>query len=250
MYLNSISDSKVKWVANNLSVLADPFIPTVLIKPGMFLMGSPDLEGGRFCNEQIHEVTLTQCFFMAETTCTQTQWLALMGSNPSYTEGADLPVEMVTWREAVVFCQKLTNRHQKGGSIPENWAWRLPTEAEWEYTARAETAGPRHGDLDTIAWHDGNAGGRTHPVKQKAANAWGLHDMIGNVWEWCSDWQDGYSSSAVIDPIGPSSGKIRVRRGGSWGYEADICRSAYRSGLVPGACTGLLGFRPVLSFVR
>ncbi len=134
--------------------------------------------------------------------------------------------------------------------MPENWAWRLPTEAEWEYTARAETAGARHGELDTIAWHDGNSGGETHPVKQKAANAWGLYDMIGNVWEWCSDWQEGYPSTAVIDPAGATSGNIRVRRGGSWGYKAQTCRSAYRCGLVPGACTGLLGFRPVLSPVR
>ena len=139
--------------------------------------------------------------------------------------------------------------HQETGVMPEGWAWRLPTEAEWEYAARAGTTGPRHAEIDAIAWY-GNSGDETHSVKQKAANAWGLHDMIGNVWEWCSDSYDDYSTGGVSDPTGSNSGSGRVRRGGSWNYDARYCRSASRSRLEPGNRYFNLGFRPVLSSVR
>ncbi len=256
MPVESMSLLRKPWSSNCksntriLTVPVDPIIPLVLVKPGLFLMGNPDSEESRYIGELRHQVTLTRWFFLSESPCTQAQWQAVMGSNPSCFKGADRPVEMVNWHEAVDFCQRLTKRHQKAGSMPQDWAWRLPTEAEWEYAARAGIPGPRHGELDVIAWHAGNSGGETHPVKQKSPNAWGLHDMIGNVWEWCSDWQDSYSSSAVTDPTGPSSGNIRVRRGGSWGYEAEFCRSAYRSGLVPDAFTNFQGFRPALSTIR
>ena len=138
--------------------------------------------------------------------------------------------------------------HQETGVMPEGWAWRLPTEAEWEYAARAGATGPRHGELDAIAWHEGNSGGKTHPVKQKAANAWGLHDMMGNVWELCSDWYGDYPTGGVSDPTGSNSGSLRVFRGGSWFFGAGFCRSAGRNGRDPGYRD--LGFRPVLSSVR
>jgi len=174
-----------------------------------------------------------------------------MGSNPSHFKGTDRPVENVSWAEAVEFCWKLTKMHQEAGAMPQGWSWRLPTEAEWEYAARAGTTGPRHGELDAIAWHTGNSGGKTHPVSQKAANAWGLYDMIGNVAEWCSDWYGDYPTGSVTDPTGAAtSGSFRVFRGGSWYGDAGLARSAYRLGRVPGFRSNLLGFRPALSSVR
>ena len=225
-------------------------IPVRWIPPGSFMMGSPDSEKERDSDETQHEVVLSQGFFMAETECTQGQWEAVMGGNPSYFKGTQRPVERVSWSEAVEYCRKLTAKQRTEGILPEGWEWRLPTEAEWEYAVRAGTTGARYGDLDTIAWHGGNSGRGTHPVSQKAANAWGLQDMMGNVWEWCSDWSGDYSTGSVTDPTGPSSGSSRVRRGGSWDYDARVARSASRSRSVPGFRYDFLGFRPALSSVR
>jgi len=187
-------------------------------------------------------VVLTRGFFLAETECTQGQWEAVMGGNPSNFKGVDRPVEQVSWSEAVEYCRELTTKQRAERILPEGWEWRLPTEAEWEYAARAGTTGARHGELNAIAWYDGNSGNQTRPVKQKAPNAWGLHDMIGNVWEWCSDWYGDYPTRSVTDPTGPSSGSNRVGRGGSWRAGARNARSADRD--------NDLGFRPALSSVR
>jgi len=126
----------------------------------------------------------------------------------------------------------------------------LPTEAEWEYAARAGTSGIRYGELDAIAWYIGNSGSRTRPVKQKQPNAWGLYDMMGNVWEWCGDWYGDYPNGAVTDPVGPTSGSYRVCRGGSWFYSARGVRSAKRVRNEPAFRMNFLGFRPALSSVR
>jgi len=150
----------------------------------------------------------------------------------------------------VLYCQKLTERERAAGRITAQQAYRLPTEAEWEYAARAGTTGARYGELDTIAWWKGNAGKQTHPVKQKAPNAWGLYDMLGNVWEWCSDWYDDYPTGSVTDPTGPVSGSQRVLRGGSYQSISGGPRSADRSRDGPGAGGNDLGFRPALSSVR
>ena len=220
------------------------------IPAGWYIMGSPISEEGRDSNEIQHEVVLTRGFFMAETECTQAQWKAVMGSNPSEFKGADRPVEQVSWEEAVEYCRKLTAKQRAEGILPDGWEWRLPTEAEWEYAARAGTMGRRYGELDAIVWYDGNSGHETHPVSQKAANAWGLHDMMGNVWEWCSDWSGDYPTESVTDPMGPSSGSVRVLRGGSWRHFAARARSANRRGYDPGFRYDFLGFRPALSSVR
>ena len=222
----------------------------VWIEPGTFFMGSSDSETDRNGDEGRHQVTVTKGFFLSEAPCTQSQWEAVMGSNPSYFKGPDRPVENVSWGEAMEFCRKLTKMHQEAGVMPQGWSWRLPTEAEWEYAARAGTTGPRHGELDVIAWHSGNSGGETHPVKQKAANAWGLYDMHGNVLEWCADWYGDYPSESVTDPTGATSGSLRVLRGGSWFFEAGVCRSANRFRFVPGNRNYSLGFRSVLSSSR
>ena len=218
--------------------------------PGQFMMGSPTSERGRDSDEVQHEVVLTRGFFLAETECTQGQWEAVMGGNPSYFKGTEWPVEEVSWEEAVEYCRKLTAKQRAEGILADGWEWRLPTEAEWEYAARAGTTGARYGDLDTVAWHKGNSGSETHPVSQKAANAWGLKDMIGNVWEWCSDWYGDYPTGNATDPRGPSSGSFRVFRGGGWSGVAWCARSAFRYGGDPGGGDFNLGFRPVLSSVR
>jgi formylglycine-generating enzyme required for sulfatase activity len=216
--------------------------------PGQFLMGSPAGEAQRDCDEVQHIVTLTQGFWLLDHEVTQAEYLEVTGSNPSQFIGdLNRPVEGVTWDDAVIYCQKLTERERAAGRITEQQAYRLPTEAEWEYAARAGTMGPRYGELDAIGWWSGNAGDRTEPVSQKAANAWGLHDTMGNVWEWCSDWYGDYPTGSVTDPRGPSSGDRRVVRGGSWFNGAKSARSADRGRLDPGVRTNNLGFRPALS---
>lgn len=221
-------------------------IPVVFLRPGTFMMGSPETEPDRSADEVEHPVTLTRPFALAQTPCTQEQWEAVMGINPSNFRGPDRPVEQVSWDGAVEFCRQLTARQRREGILPEGWRWRLPTEAEWEYAARAGTTGARHGELEAIAWHHGNSGNLTHPVKRKAANAWGLHDMMGNVWEWCADWYGDYPTGSVTDPVGPTSGSFRVYRGGSWNLGAKRARSASRYGIGPGYRYYFVGFRPAL----
>ena len=229
-----------------------PVGPTgfVWIVPGTFVMGSPVSEDGRDSSEVIHTVTLTQGFWMSDHETTQREYQLVMESNPSNWKGESLPVEKVSWSDAVAYCQKLTERERAAGRITAQQAYRLPTEAEWEYAARAGTAGARYRELDAIAWHGGNSGSETHAVKQKTANIWGLHDMIGNVWEWCSDWSGDYPTGSVTDPTGPSSGSFRVDRGGCCCGDARFARSAGRSGDLPGGRYYYLGFRPALSSVR
>jgi formylglycine-generating enzyme required for sulfatase activity len=221
------------------------------IPAGQFMMGSSGGRGSQGSLEEVrHRVDLSIGLFLAETECTQAQWEAVMGSNPSHFNGSDRPVEQVSWTDALEYCQKLTMEQRAAGLLPEGWEWRLPTEAEWEYAARAGTKGPRHGDLDAIAWHAANSGNQTHPVKLKAANAWGLHDMIGNVWEWCSDCYGSYPAVTVTDPMGPGWGSNRVCRGGSWFHEGPSARSANRNKSDPGNRSNILGFRPALSSTR
>lgn len=226
----------------------------VHIQPGRFLMGSPPGEEGRSSGEDQHEVVLTRPFLLGTAPVTQTEYQAVMGANPSRFPGSDLPVEQVSWFDAVAFCNALsravgleeaylirgTDVRWKGLDCP---GWRLPTEAEWEYACRAGTTGARYGNLDAIAWHSGNAGGQTHPVRQKAPNAWGLCDMLGNVWEWCWDWYGTYPGGRVVDPVGPDSGSRRVNRGGSWDRDAQRARAARRPHRAPDYRGGNLGFR-------
>ena len=223
----------------------------VRVPAGSFVMGSPADEEGRQDNETQHEVTLSQGFWVGRYEVTQGEWEALMGSNPSHFSecGAQCPVETVSWDDAQEFIRKLNEREAGSGYV-----YRLPTEAEWEYAARAGTTGPRHGELDEIAWWGGwgygNSGSRTHPVGQKRPNAWGLHDMLGNVWEWTADLYGDYPRGAVIDPAGPSANEwgYRVYRGGGWGLGAGFVRSAVRFYGWPdgwGHELGVLGFRLV-----
>jgi formylglycine-generating enzyme required for sulfatase activity len=185
----------------------------VLIPAGEFTMGSPENEQGRDSNEPQHKVKITKPFYMQTTEVTQAQWKAVMGNNPSYFKGNDLPVETVSWDDAQEFIKKL--------SAKEGVKYRLPTEAEWEYACRAGSTtkfyfGEDESKLDEYAWYHNNSDGKTHPVGQKKPNAWGLYDMHGNVWEWCQDWYgaDYYKNSPAEDPQGPASAESRVLRGG------------------------------------
>ena len=203
----------------------------VRIPAGSFVMGSPeDEEGHHNTHERQYEVTISQDFWMGKYEVTQGEWEAVMGSNPSRGRCAQCPVENVSWDDAQEFIRKLNERESGSGH-----AYRLPTEAEWEYAARAGTTGARHGELDEIAWYRDNSGGTPHPVGQKRANAWGLHDMLGNTWEWTADWFDRYPSGAVTDPTGPSTGRVRVYRGGSRYTRARGVRSAERGSVNPGS---------------
>ncbi len=227
----------------------------VKIPAGTFMMGSPTTESGRDSDEgPQHQVTISKGFELQATEVTQGQWVAVMGSNPSdfkspqdcpgeHVESGGVrmcpnnPVQQVSWNMAQEFIQKLNSRG-------DGYRYRLPTEAEWEYAARGGTTGPYAGDLEAMAWYDQNSGGMTHPVAKKQANAWGLYDMHGNVWEWTADWYaSSYSSGAVTDPTGPSTGSNRVVRGGGWDYGARFCRSAFRHNLSPDDRGGNLGFR-------
>lgn len=154
------------------------------------------------------EFTITLSDFgISETPITQAQYEEVMGTNPSYFKhhfGAPLcPVECVSWYDAMAFCRRLTLRHRAEGILRADECYDLPTEAQWEYACRAGTTGDRYGELNEIAWTDENSGGQTHEVKQLLPNAWGLYDMLGNVWEWCKDWYDVYPAADLTDPTGP-----------------------------------------------
>lgn len=245
-----------------------------LIPAGTFIMGSPEDERGRYSEEWLpHAVTLTQEFYLGKHEVTQAQWEAVMGSNPSIDNpaaqsegtlrvGDDYPVDFVSWDECQSFVEQLNSLGQG--------TFRLPTEAEWEYACRAGTQTRfSFGDalvcsdqgidfcsiMDEYMWwsgnntYSGNMDGMK-PVGMKLPNSWGLHDMHGNVREWCSDWREPYPSSSQVDPQGPTSGRIRVERGGAFrlGGRTRDCRSAKRFGNTPDRGYSNIGFRLVREY--
>jgi formylglycine-generating enzyme required for sulfatase activity len=248
-------------VVTVLTAAAVPVNPTpnvpsdmVRINGGSFMMGSPASEAGRQSNEVQHQVTVSG-FYLGKYEVTQKEYQAVMGTNPSNRKGDNLPVERVTWYDAVNYCNA---RSRNEGLTPaytvsgENVTWdrstngyRLPTEAEWEYACRAGTTTPYSSgsSVDGAAWYRSNSGSATHPVGTKQANAWGIYDMHGNVYEWCWDWYGDYSSGAQTDPMGASSGTTRVIRSMSWNDPGQYLRSAYRDYFSPSASYYTLGFR-------
>jgi len=251
------------------------------IEPGSFQMGSPDDEPGRDDDEgPRHRVKLNAGYWLADTPCTLALWQAVMGENPSYFQTPDRPVEQVSWDKVQEFLRKLENL------LPGVKA-DLPTEAEWEYACRAGTDAALYSGaieilgsnnapaLDPIAWYGGNSGvgfdgpngydstgwpekqypdspSGTHPVGRKQPNAWGLHDMLGNVWEWCGDGFRDYTAEPVEDPVGAVTEErpLRAVRGGSWDSDAGWVRSACRLRFGPGGSVSNLGFRLSLRSIK
>ena len=246
-------------------------VPTnlVAIPAGSFVMGSPASEPARDTDETQHTVTLTKGFCMGKYEVTQSEYAAVMGSNPSNFQGGNLPVETVSWNDAVAYCAALTARERSAGRLPASYVYRLPTESEWEYACRAGTTTAFHYGAalrSGMANFDGhyeyppcgsstyycyNPSGiylqRTTSVGSYAPNAWGLYDLHGNVWEWCQDWYGAYPSGSVSDPQGAPTGKGRVIRGGRWLDDAYFCRSALRYSYYPTYRIFSLGFRVVLA---
>ena len=219
----------------------------VLIPAGEFMMGSPDSEVGRRPDETYHQVTLTQPFQIGTYEVTQSQYEKVIGANPSEFKETDNPVEHVTWDDALEFCRRLSELPPEKAA---GHVYRLPTEAEWEYACRAGSStafnfGNSASKLPEYGWFEANSGGTTHPIRQKEANAFGLYDMHGNVWEWCYDWQSELTSEPVTDPEGPSTGTIRQNRGGAWRDPPAYHRSAFRGWNTPVIRINTLGFRVV-----
>ncbi|BCG65827.1 MAG: formylglycine-generating enzyme [Methyloprofundus sp.] len=222
------------------------------IEPGTFLMGSPENEAERFGDEDQHQVTLTQGYWLADSTVTQELWMAVMGENPSHFKEDNLPVEQVNWDDAQVFITKL-NKLQPLLNLC------LPSEAQWEYACRAGTVTPFYFGENitpeqvnykgTVPYAKGKQGEyrqQTVPVKSLAANSWGLYEMHGNVWEWCQDtWQEHLAES-VRDPLVVDSSGSRVVRGGSWSNFGWFVRSAMRYRDSPAERDGSTGFRLAL----
>lgn len=200
-------------------------------------------------------VTLTHDFWIGRYEVTQGEFQALMGRNPSHFTGdPTLPVEKVTVADAMAYAAALTRKEREAGRIGSNHEYRLPYEAEWEYACRAGSTnrfsfGNDPGAAEKFAWTLENSDSRTHPVGSKEPNAWGLHDMHGNVWEWCLDWFEPYPPQAVTDPTGPTTGKYKVFKGGGWNQDAPYAGCANRFMMSPANGIHFVGFRIVLTQV-
>ena len=214
----------------------------IAVKGGAFTMGATAEQGsGVSDNEKpAHQVTLSD-YYIGQTEVTEALWRAVMGSNPSDNQmGDNYPVENVSWDDCQTFISKL--------NALTGETFRLPTEAEWEFAARGGTMsrGYKYSGSNTlgdVAWYNTNSAWGKRPVGTKAANELGLYDMSGNVWEWCQDWFDSYSSAAQTNPTGPSTGSYRVGRGGCWYDSAWLCRVSYRSYGAPSNTSSYLGLR-------
>ena len=237
---NTISDDVI-----TIPVKDGICIEMVKVEGGTFMMGATSEMKNPNSNEKpVHQVTLTNDYYMGKYEVTQALWQAVMGSNPSEYKGDNLPVETVSWNDCQKFISKLNSLTGR--------MFRLPTEAEWEYAARGgkESRGYQYSgssNISDVAWYDENSGTKTHPVGTKQANELGIYDMTGNVWEWCSDWYSSYSSSSQTNSTGADSGSFRVFRGGGWNSDAGCCRSSFRCYVTPDSRYFYLGLRLVLS---
>lgn len=216
-------------------------IDMVMVEAGTFMMGAtPEMKDFFSDEEPVHQVNLTDDYYIGKYEVTQTLWQAIMGSNPSCFKGESLPVEQVSWDDCQKFIEKL--------SAITGRKFRLPTESEWEYAARGGKKSRSYqysgsNDLEKVAFYSDNSGRKTNPVGQKMANELGIYDMSGNVKEWCQDVRSTYEKTPKANPIGVSIDSPRVCRGGAWGYGASWCRSSCRSGYFPSLRSNDLGFR-------
>jgi formylglycine-generating enzyme required for sulfatase activity len=239
---------------------------------GTFQMGSDAVGSAGQPAQPVHSVTVAP-FWMDSTEVTQADYQSLVGADPAeFYDDPDRPIEMVTWYDAVLYCNARSKRDGKDtvysytsvsgtardgrnglGNLAINFeanGYRLPTEAEWEYACCAGTTSEYYWGSDSAnqyAWYSGNSSGTTHPVGTKLSNAWGLYDMCGNAWEWCNDWYGAYTSEAQTDPRGPNSGTVRVIRGGSWERNAAYLQSASRLSVYPVYLGYDVGFRACMS---
>ncbi len=231
----------------------------VPIKPGTFDMGSPEGEKDRHPNEKQHSVTISSAFFMSKYPVTQQQYEAVMKTNPSEFSaekggGPNYPVEQISWHDAVAFCEKLDAAVKS--KLPPGMTLQLPTEAQWEYACRAGTktrfySGDAPDDLARAGWYGKNSDDKPHPVGQKVANAFGLYDMHGDVYQWCQDvYMLDYEKLSATDPCNTAPDLYRVMRGGAWRSVARNCRAAYRHDVTPGYRGGFVGIRVVASKAR
>ena len=217
-----------------------PLTNMVLIKAGTFM-------------RQKYLVTLTHDFWLAKYEVTQGEYERVMGNNPSHFKGnSNLPVEKVRFTEAAAYCTAITKREAEAGRLPRGYAYRLPTEAEWEYACRAGTTnlfsfGDDTSIADQYAWTLENSDATTHPIGLKRPNPWGLFDMHGNVWEWTSDWFADYAAATVTDPQGGPPAKFKVFKGGGWNHAIELARSRNRFMMSPTNGIYFVGFRVVLA---
>ena len=226
--------------------LQSPRLRMIWIRSGAFNMGGG---GGNPDELPLTHVTISEGFWLGETEVTQAQWQSVMQSNPSDFRGDNLPVERISWADAMDFCRMLTAQERAAGRLPVGYEYTLPTEAQWEYACRAGSSSQLAGSAYSLAWLKENAGQRTNLVATRAPNAWGLYDMLGNVWEWCADAKRRYPGGGVSDPLN-LSGATMIYRGGSW-YDSDsIARVAYRNSGSAAFRWHTIGFRVALSKVH
>ena len=236
----------VSFMTNVISIpVADGVsIDMVRVEAGTFMMGATrEMKKPRKDEKPVHQVTLTNDYYIGKYEVTQALWKAVMGDNPSNFKGDNLPVEQVNWNDCQQFISKLNNITRK--------KFRLPTEAEWEYAARGgnKSRGYQYSgsnNLSDVAWYTDNSDLKTHPVGLKLPNELGIYDMSGNVWEWCQDWREKYNKSSQTNPLGAIGG-ARVSRGGCWLFSDEYCRSSFRGGDNPNNRLMDLGFRLALS---
>jgi len=226
--------------------------PMIRIETGSFRM---DVTAGEADSTMTSRtLRIGHTFWLGKYVVTQREYEARMGNNPSCFKGANLPVESVSWDDAMAFCTQLAEQERLAGWVPTGYTYRLPTEAEWEYAARggndsSDFTYAGSNNLDDVAWYNGNSGSKTHPVGEKAPNEIGLYDMSGNVLEWCYDWYDAsfFDTCGYRDPVNTQQALDRAYRGGSWCDVAGFCRVALRYGLTPGGADYYLGFRIALA---
>ena len=237
---NTISDDVI-----TIPVKDGICIEMVKVEAGTFMMGATSEMKNPYDDEKpVHQVTLTNDYYMGKYEVTQALWQVVMGKNPSYFKGDNLPVNYVRWKDCQRFISKLNSMTGR--------KFRLPTEAEWEYAARGgkKSRGYQYSgssNISDVAWYDGNSGDKTHPVGTKQANELGIYDMTGNVLEWCQDWYGSYYSSSQTNPTGSDSGSVRVSRGGGWNCNASYCRLSVRFYYTPDFRLDILGLRLALS---
>jgi formylglycine-generating enzyme required for sulfatase activity len=223
----------------------------IYIPPGNFVMGSKEVDALQGKNETVHGVTITHGFWMGKYEVTNERWNAVWAITDFNSSEQKMPVSQVSHGKAQAFCWKLTENERGAGNLPAGFIYRLPTEAEWEYACRAGTSsvfsfGDDPASLSEYAWHQGNSRRIYHQVGMKTANAWGLHDMYGNVLEWCFDWYGDYPSFPVVNPLGALRGKGRVLRGGGYTSAESQCCSGSRDQWAPVSRSFNVGFRVVL----